>query len=134
MKTIKSKETLIKLLEVKGNKLHVDHNGYKMCQPLSYIVNENGAKIAMVEYYAYAGMLGLENHCKLMEDNDLELTLMELPTYVKRLERNNKRQQGIERNKQIKQAIEYFNGWQEGDNITITADFVKYAEILKELL
>ena len=44
----------------------------------------------MVEYYAYAGMLGLENHCKLMEDNDLEL-IMELPTYVKRLERNNKK-------------------------------------------
>lgn len=32
------------------------------------------------------------------------------------------------------EAIEYFNGWQEGDNITITADFVKYVEILKGLL
>jgi hypothetical protein len=134
MKTIKTKETLTKLLEEKGNKLHIDHNGYKMCLPLSYITNENGDKIAMVEYYAYAGMLGLENHNKLMNGNDLELTLMELPTYVKRLERNKKIQKGIERNKRIKQAIEYFNGWQEGDNITITADFLNFAETLKGLL
>lgn len=134
MKTIRTKETLIKLLEIEGNKLHVTPDGYMMCQALSYVVNENGEKIAMVEYYAYAGMLGLENHNKLMNRNELELTLMELPTYVKRLERNKKIQKGIERNKRIKQAIEYFNGWQEGDNITITADFLNFAETLKELL
>lgn len=134
MKTIKTKETLTKLLEIKGNKLHVTPDGYMMCQALSYIVNENGEKIAMVDYYAYAGMLGLENHNKLMNRNELELTLMELPTYVKRLERNKKRQKGIERKKLIKEAIKYFNGFWEGDNITITADFLNFAETLKELL
>lgn len=34
----------------------------------------------------------------------------------------------------VKDAIEYFNGWEEGQNITITADFVAYAETLKELI
>ena len=34
---------------------------------------------------------------------------------------------------EIKEAIEYFNGWEEGDNITITSDFIMYAEALKEL-
>lgn len=34
---------------------------------------------------------------------------------------------------EIKEAIEYFNGWEEGDNITITPDFIMYAEVLKEL-
>lgn len=34
---------------------------------------------------------------------------------------------------QIK-AIRYFLGWQEGDNITITSDFVEYANELGELL
>jgi len=34
---------------------------------------------------------------------------------------------------EIKEAIEYFNGWEEGDNITITSDFIMYAEVLKEL-
>ena len=36
-------------------------------------------------------------------------------------------------NKEIKEAIEYFNGWEEGDNITITSDFIMNAEVLKEL-
>lgn len=36
--------------------------------------------------------------------------------------------------KEIKEAIEYFNGFWEGDNITITADFLDFAETLKELL
>lgn len=33
-----------------------------------------------------------------------------------------------------KEAIRYFMGWQEGDNITITSDFVSYAEELYKLL
>ena len=33
-----------------------------------------------------------------------------------------------------KEAIEYFMGWGEGDNITITSDFVNYANELGELL
>lgn len=36
-------------------------------------------------------------------------------------------------NNEIEEAIEYFNGWDEGDNITITPDFIMYAEVLKEL-
>lgn len=31
-------------------------------------------------------------------------------------------------------AIRYFMGWEEGDNITITSDFVNYAEELYKLL
>ena len=31
-------------------------------------------------------------------------------------------------------AIRYFMGWQEGDNITITGDFVEYAQELGRLL
>ena len=31
-------------------------------------------------------------------------------------------------------AIRYFLGWQEGDNITITSDFVEYAIELGKLL
>ena len=33
-----------------------------------------------------------------------------------------------------REAIRYFMGWQEGDNITITGDFVSYAEELGRLL
>lgn len=35
-------------------------------------------------------------------------------------------------NTEVKEAIDYFNGWEEGDNITVTADFVIYANVLKE--
>lgn len=34
---------------------------------------------------------------------------------------------------ETKEAIKYFNGWEEGDNITITSDFIIYAEVLKDL-
>lgn len=34
---------------------------------------------------------------------------------------------------EIKEAIEYFNGWDEGDNITITSDFIMNAGVLEEL-
>lgn len=33
-----------------------------------------------------------------------------------------------------KRAIEYFKGWREGDNITITADFCGYADELGKLI
>ena len=55
-------------------------------------------------------------------------------SYVKKVQEKQQKQERKEKRKEVHEAIEYFNGWQEGDNITITADFVKYAEILKELL
>lgn len=133
MKLIR-KEALIKLLKVEGNVLHIIPDGHKTLKATAHITNEKGETIAIVDYYSATNMIGLENINKLWQGQSLELTLMDLPVYVKRLERNKKRQKGIERNKRIKEAIEYFNGFWEGDNITITADFLDFAETLKELL
>ena len=36
-------------------------------------------------------------------------------------------------NEEQKKDIEYFMGWEVGDNITVTADFVAYAEELNKL-
>ena len=51
-----------------------------------------------------------------------------------RLEKKDK----ISKNKTLKEnaykAIEYFKGWQEGDSITITADFMKNVEAIVEYL
>lgn len=132
MKTIKTQETLVKVLKQEGNRLYVDKELYDMSK--AYVIDLDGKIIYEVISYAYMPLIGIENKRKIWNNKTLRLELNELTSYVKKIQEKQQKQERKEKRKEVCEAIEYFNGWQEGDNITITADFIKYAEILKELL
>ena len=137
MKTIKTTETLLKVLEEKGSVLHITPNGYLLEEANAHILNEKNEVIYEVNYYAYARAMGLKNHKRLMEREQSKLTLNDLPSYHKKLERkrqHEQRKQATQRRLEAYEAIEYLKGWQEGDNITITADFMKNVEAIAEYL
>lgn len=138
MKTIKTTETTIKFLK-QGYYLAREENELNHEELEMYLMDPNGEKVAMVKSCAYIGLLGIQKRhtfYKLVAfgNQKAKLTLNDLDGYFKKEEKKAQKNKAIERNKKIKEAIKYFNGWSEGDNITITADFVEYAELLKGLL
>ena len=136
MRTIKTNETLFKVMKETNGTLYFTPSNYQMSQN-GCILNDNGELIQEVDYYTCARVIGMENRFKLHDGEELKLKLNELPSYQRELERKEKheqRKQAAQRRLEAYEAIEYFKGWQEGDTITITGDFVKNVEAIAEYL
>lgn len=147
IKQVKSEELIIKILK-ENNVLVIEKkgNGIEGYDIEAYIVNQENEKIADIVYQVWPRVIGRTQMHKIYKYDNIELrfTLDQCEGYKRNVERleqkrkamakNKAKKEALERAQFIKEAIEYFNGWQEGDNITITADFVNYAEELKEVL
>ena len=136
MRTIKTNETLFKVMKETNGTLYFTPSNYQMSQN-GCILNDNGELIQEVDYYTCARVIGMESRIKLHNGQELKLTLNELPSYQRELERKEKhelRKQATQRRLEAYEAIEYFKGWQEGDTITITGDFMKNVEAIAEYL
>ena len=136
MKTIKTNETLFKVMKKTNGTLYFTPRNYELEED-GWILNENNEIIQKVDYYTCARVIGMESRIKLHNGQVLKLTLNELPSYQRELERKRKyqeRKEAMIRKQEAYEAIEYLKGWQEGDNITITADFVGHVEAIAEYL
>ena len=143
MKKIRTNETLIKAIKENNATIEINYENFLGEHP-NNIYNEKGEIIGTFEFCACRRLIGRENIHKLYRKENLTLKLEDLIGYWKDEERktqrkekqkqNEAKREALERTQFIKEAIKYFNSWQEGDNITITADFVNFAEELKEVL
>jgi hypothetical protein len=133
MKLIKTQETLIKVLQEEGNKLYITPETYKAMSS-AYIINQNGEEIYEAITYSFMPLIGRENKIELYKGNELKLGLNDLKTYIRRQERQQQRKEATQRRLEAYEAIEYLKGFWEGDNITITGDFIDKVEALSEYL
>lgn len=132
MRTIKTQSTLIKVLKEKENRLYINQTLYDMS--IAYVINSNDEKIYEVISYAYMPLIGIENKRQLWNGNELKLELNGLTNYVREVLKKEQKQERKEIKKEAYEAIEYLKGWQEGDNITITSDFINNVEAIAEYL
>ena len=134
MKTIKTKETLEKEL-VKGCVLRIyDLETIKL-------VNPNGEEVANVEYYIAFAFNTMEERKRVREcfakgcEYVTLCTFARLEKILKEREERKAEQKRLEQEtKELESAIEYFKGFYEGDNITITADFINNVEAIVEYI
>ena len=132
MRIIKTQSTLIKVLKEEGNKLFITKELYDLS--IAYVIDSNDKKIYEVISYAYMPLIGIENKRQLWYGNELKLELNGLTNYVKQLLKKEQKKERKETKKEAYEALEYFKGWQEGDTITITVDFLKNVEAIAEYL
>lgn len=132
IKQVKTEETIIKLLK-ENNILVITRNGY---DTEAHIVNQENEKIADIVYQVWPRLIGGKQMHKIYENKNIELrlTLEECGGYQRKLENQEQKREAQQRKAKAMEAMEYLKGFWEGDNITITADFVDYVETLAEYL
>ena len=132
MREIRTQETFVKVLKQEGNRLYVNKELYDMSK--AYVIDSNGEVIYEVMSYAYMPFIGIEHKRKLWYGEELKLELNELTNYVRKTQEKQQKQERKEKRKEAYEAIEYLKELQEGDTITITADFINNIEAIAEFL
>lgn len=135
MKTITSHETVVKYLQ-KGCHLWRPTNcGLPYME--MYIM-DNQKIIGIAEFQAYQRLLTIPEYrnisSKINGNKEVKLSLEDCGRLVRKIKEKEERQKNKDLKKEAYEAIEYFKGWQEGDTITITADFMKNVEAIAEYL
>lgn len=135
MRTITSHETIVKYLE-KGYHLWLPTNcGLKFGE--MYIMDGQNI-IGVSEFQAHERLMSIAEYkiflSKINNNEEIKLSIEDFKRLIVKINSREKRLENKVLKQEATKAIEYFKGWQEGDTITITADFISNVEAITEYL
>lgn len=135
MRLITSHETITKYLE-KGYYLWLPTNcGLKFGE--MYIMNGQDI-LGVSEFQAHERLMSITEYKaflnKANNNEEVKLSIKDFKRLMANIEAKEKRLENKALKQEVHEAIEYLKGWQEGDTITITADFVNNVETIAQYL